>query len=105
MKQKVLILIAVLAMLILLGALAYADRTGKQVYDASCKMCHNSGLMGAPVIGDKSWAMHLKGHGGMEGLMKIAIKGKGSMPPMGTCKKCTEAELRAAIEYMINPGK
>lgn len=105
MRYKALGLIAVMAMIVVVGALAHAADTGQQVYEASCKMCHDSGLMGAPKVGDPSWASHMKAHGGIEGLVKIAIEGKGAMPPMGSCNKCTEAELKAAIEYMAGSGK
>jgi len=36
----------------------------------------------------------------MEDLVKVAIAGKGAMPPKGTCGTCSADELRAAIEHM-----
>jgi cytochrome c5 len=37
----------------------------------------------------------------MDDLVKVAISGKGAMPPKGTCATCSADELRAAIEHMV----
>ncbi len=75
-------------------------RSGKSVYTASCAGCHNIGVAGAPKFGNKTdWASRLKR--GMDDLVKVAILGKGAMPPKGTCGTCSTSELRAAIEYMV----
>jgi cytochrome c5 len=79
---------------------AKKSRSGESVYTASCAGCHSIGVAGAPKFGNNSdWAPRLKR--GMDDLVKVAISGKGAMPPKGTCATCSADELRAAIEHMI----
>ena len=82
-------------------AAAVADlNNGQKVYASSCAACHDTGLMGAPKIGDeKAWAGHQE-HG-MEHMVSNAISGIGKMPPKGGNMKLTDAEVRAAVEYMV----
>ncbi|SFV78002.1 Cytochrome c5 [hydrothermal vent metagenome] len=57
-------------------------------------------MAGAPKFGNKAdWASRLKR--GIDDLVKVAISGKGAMPPKGTCATCSADELRAAIEHMV----
>jgi cytochrome c5 len=74
-------------------------RSGKEVYTSTCSACHSIGVLGAPKFGNAAdWAPRLKQ--GIDGLLKVAISGKGAMPPKGTCSTCSSVELKAAIEYM-----
>jgi cytochrome c oxidase cbb3-type subunit 3 len=78
---------------------ATSGRSGKELY-AKCQGCHNVGVGGAPKYGDKAaWAPRIKR--GMDDLLKVAKAGKGMMPPKGTCMDCTDDELRAVIQYMM----
>ena len=80
-------------------AVAKSARSGEQVYTASCASCHAIGVLGAPKMGSASdWAPRLKQ--GLDSLVKVAISGKGAMPPKGTCMDCSDDELKAAIEHM-----
>jgi len=80
-------------------AVVKESRSGKSIYTTSCAGCHNTGVAGAPKTNNKAdWAPRLKR--GMDDLVKIAISGKGAMPPKGTCGTCSADELRAAIEHM-----
>ena len=81
-------------------AVAKKSRSGESVYTTSCAGCHSIGVAGAPKFGNKAdWASRLKR--GMDDLVKVAISGKGAMPPKGTCATCSADELRAAIEHMV----
>ena len=78
--------------------------TGEKVYKSTCSICHKSGLNGAPRIGKKDdWEARLAQ--GNEILYERAIKGyrgsKGSMPSRGSNPKLTDAEVKAAVDYMI----
>lgn len=74
--------------------------TGKGLYDASCFVCHASGVAGAPKFGDKeAWAPYIET--GLDTMLQIAISGKGAMPPRGTAMNASDDDLRAAILYMV----
>jgi len=78
-----------------------APRSGEQVYTATCSMCHSSGLAGAPIQGDAAqWAPRIAK--GTDTLYLHAIEGfNGAMPARGTCATCSDDELKAAVDYMI----
>jgi cytochrome c5 len=77
---------------------------GKKVYDSTCTACHAAGVANAPKLGDKAaWAPRIKQ--GMDALVQSAAKGKGAMPPKGGNASLSDADLRAAIEYMVSQAK
>ncbi|MBV9191776.1 MAG: cytochrome c5 family protein [Betaproteobacteria bacterium] len=77
---------------------------GKKVYDSTCTACHTAGVANAPKLGDKAaWAPRIKQ--GMDTLVQSATKGKGAMPPKGGNASLSDADLRAAIEYMVSQAK
>jgi len=83
---------------------AKATRTGKQVYESFCIACHGTGAAGAPKFGDKIW-VQLEKKEGLKELVKDAIKGERAMPPKGGCTDCSDDEIRAAVQYMIDASK
>ena len=77
---------------------------GEKVFNHVCKMCHGSGIMGAPKLGDKEgWAERAKQ--GEATLTDHALVGYRKMPPRGTCKKCTDEEIANAVAYLISRAK
>ena len=82
-------------------AAASAARSGEQVYNGPCKICHAVGVAGAPKLGDKA-AWEPRAAKGIDGLLTSATNGLNAMPPKGTCADCSADELKAAIEYMLS---
>lgn len=85
---------------------ATAD-AGKTVYNASCAACHGAGIAGAPKFGDKAaWAERIKQ--GNNVLYDHAIKGfqgkTGMMPAKGG-STASDADVKAAVDYMIAAAK
>jgi cytochrome c5 len=77
---------------------------GKKVYESTCITCHGAGVANAPKFGDKkAWTMHLM-HGTGH-LYEIALKGKGAMPPKGGNLTLSDAEVKAAVDYMLGAVK
>ena len=75
-------------------------RAGSAIYGDYCTGCHASGVMNAPKTGSAAWAsLSAKG---MPAMLAIAKKGKNAMPRMGGCNDCSDAELTAAIQHMID---
>src|SRR5258706_331906 len=87
------------------GASAAAGKAdGKKVYEATCITCHGAGVANAPKFGDKkAWAEHVV-HG-TEHLYENALKGKGAMPPKGGNLTLSDAEVKAAVDYMVKAVK
>jgi len=107
MIRKALSLVMALGIVISMAAAAgaaKAARTGKQVYETVCIACHGTGAAGAPKFGDKVW-VQLEKKEGLKELVKDAIKGERAMPPKGGCAECSEEEIRAAVQYMIDAAK
>ena len=78
------------------------ERAGEQVVRAQCSKCHQTGVGGAPKIGDRAaWVPRLKQ--GIDPLVRSAINGHGGMPPRGGLASLTDSEIRSAIVYMFNP--
>lgn len=76
-------------------------RSGEDIVKGTCNACHQAGVAGAPKIGDKAqWAPRLKD--GLKGMLAVAVKGKGAMPPKGGDASLTDAELTRAIVFMAN---
>ena len=77
---------------------------GKSVYESSCASCHVAGVAGAPKPGDKAaWAPRLKT--GKDALYASVIKGKGAMPPKGGNASLSEADIKAAVDYLAALAK
>ena len=75
--------------------------SGKGIYEQHCIVCHRDGLAGAPKLQNESdWKSRLVGKT-LNDLVVSATKGLNAMPAKGTCVECTDADLNAAIEYMI----
>jgi cytochrome c5 len=73
---------------------------GKSVYDATCQVCHAAGVAGAPKAGDKAaWGPRLKA--GVNALYATSLKGKGAMPPKGGNPSLADADVTAAVDYMV----
>jgi cytochrome c5 len=78
---------------------------GRRVWAGTCIGCHADGLAGAPPVGDPSaWAPRLAK--GRSTLLSHALEGHfgpdGSMmPPRGGNEKLSDAEVGAALDYML----
>ena len=83
------------------AAAAPGARSGEDIVKSVCAACHQTGVANAPKIGDKAaWAPRIKQ--GLNGLLAVATKGKGAMPPKGGAADLTDAELARAIVFMAN---
>lgn len=86
------------------AATASARPDGKKAYDTVCMVCHGTGVAGAPKFGDKAaWAPRIKT--GLDTLHASAIKGKGAMPPKGGNASLSDADVAAAVDYMVSAAK
>ena len=89
-------------------AVAAPERDGQQVYQASCVACHDAGIAGAPKTGDKGqWAKRIAK--GLDALYASAVNGvqgsAGVMPAKGGNPALSDAEVRAAVDYMVGRSR
>jgi cytochrome c5 len=81
-----------------------AAADGKAVYDKVCFACHQVSVANSPKLGDKdAWAPRLKQ--GPDALVQSVVKGKGAMPPKAGNPALTDAEIRAAVDFMVSQSK
>jgi cytochrome c5 len=84
------------------------SRDGQQVYQAGCVACHDAGIAGAPKVGDKGqWAKRIAK--GLDTLYTSAVNGiqgsAGAMPAKGGNPALSNAEVKAAVDYMVARSK
>jgi cytochrome c5 len=77
---------------------------GEKVFKGTCALCHQTGAGGAPVVANKGdWAPRIAQ--GKETLYTHAISGytgqKGAMPPKGANASLADADVKAAVDYMV----
>ena len=78
--------------------------SGKDVYTTACFVCHTTGAANAPKTGDKlTWAPRIKA--GMEGLYGSALNGKNAMPAKGGNASLDDADVKAAVDYMVGQSQ
>jgi cytochrome c len=73
---------------------------GKATYTQACASCHDNGLAGAPVTGNKQqWLSRIAG--GTELLYRHAIEGFNAMPAKGGQTAIKDENIRNAVDYMV----
>lgn len=81
-----------------------AAGAGKTTFEHVCTVCHSTGLAGAPKFGDKvAWAPRIAT--GKDTLYHAALTGKGAMPPKGGNPALSDADVKAAVDYMVSAAK
>lgn len=77
---------------------------GKGTYEKVCSVCHAAGVAGAPKFGDKAaWAPRIAT--GLDALHHSALNGKNAMPPKGGMTNLPDADVVAAVDYMVKAAK
>ena len=80
-----------------------AALSGEALYNKACVACHAAGVAGAPKFGDKAaWGPRIGK--GLDELVASATKGLNAMPAKGGYSG-SDAEFKAAVEYLTNAAK
>ena len=76
-----------------------AADAGAALYEKQCKVCHEKGLLAAPVFGNKeAWAPRIAK--GIDTLHMHSAKGFNKMPAQASAE-VSEAQVHAAVDYMV----
>lgn len=83
-------------------------KDGPALYEAVCKTCHATGLVGAPKFGDHAaWAPRLAQ--GKAALYEHALKGytgkAGVMPPKGGRTDLADDLIKAGVDFMASKAQ
>ncbi|TLM74333.1 c-type cytochrome [Microbulbifer harenosus] len=79
-------------------------RSGSDVYSGHCAACHATGAAGAPKFGDAgAWGPRIAK--GMDTLYTHALNGFNAMPAKGLCMTCSDDEVKAAVDHMVENSK
>ena len=77
---------------------------GADIFKKTCAMCHQTGVAGAPKLGDKAdWGPRIAQ--GNDTLYKHAIEGfngsKGAMPPKGGSPSLSDDDMKTVVDFMV----
>ncbi|MBL8458412.1 cytochrome c5 family protein [Zoogloea sp.] len=77
---------------------------GADIFKKTCAMCHQTGVAGAPKLGDKAdWGPRIAQ--GNDTLYKHAIEGfngaKGAMPAKGGNPALSDDDMKAVVDFMV----
>ena len=76
-----------------------AQKAPEQIYQATCKICHDAGVANAPRKGNaEDWKPRLSKD--MDTLATNVKNGMGAMPPKGMCMDCSDEDYITVIKYM-----
>jgi cytochrome c5 len=97
-------LFGLMTVILFVAPVAMAGNTGEAVYKKACMACHATGVAGSPKFGDKAaWAPRIKT--GKAALYHSALNGKNAMPAKGGQTALSDADVKAAVDYMVSKAK
>lgn len=75
-------------------------RSGADIYTTKCFTCHDTGAAGAPKSGDAgAWGPRIGK--GIDVLYTSALNGFNGMPAKGLCMDCSDDEIKAAVDHIV----
>lgn len=81
-----------------------ATWAGPKIYDEVCDRCHKMGVDGAPELGHSAaWRPRIAK--GRQMLLRHVYEGFNKMPARGDCEFCSDAQLVAALDYMLEQSR
>lgn len=81
-----------------------AAKSVDEIYNSTCMACHATGVAGAPKMGDvAAWSARIDQ--GLDVLYTHAIDGLNGMPAKGLCMTCSDDDVKAVVDYMIEKSQ
>ncbi len=82
---------------------AGASKSAEDLYTA-CAVCHNTGILNSPKLGDKAgWGTRVAK--GVDALYASAINGINGMPPKGGRADYSDDDIKKVVDYMLESVK
>lgn len=78
-----------------------AEKSGEEVFNQTCIVCHGTGLLGAPKISDGKRWRKLAAEG-LDDLVPSALHGIRNMPAKGNNPHLSDREVAKAVVWMSN---
>jgi len=87
------------------GMASVGGSDAQENYKKTCSTCHNIGVAGAPKFGDVAqWQPRIAK--GLDVLYASSINGlPPGMPAKGMCFSCSDDDLKAIVDYMVDASK
>ncbi|TFH87817.1 cytochrome c5 family protein [Billgrantia azerbaijanica] len=81
---------------------SHAGIDGEAIYNQACMACHMTGAAGAPIRGNaEQWGPRVEK--GIDTLYDHAINGFNAMPAKGGNMSLSDDEVKAAVDYIVEP--
>ena len=89
----------------LAAPVAAGPQDPETVYNTYCVACHATGVAESPILGDvAAWSERIAK--GMDTLYSSGINGLGAlMPAKGTCMSCSDEDIKATVDYMVEKSQ
>ncbi|ARN74105.1 c-type cytochrome [Oceanicoccus sagamiensis] len=79
-------------------------KSPEDIYNTNCMACHATGAAGAPKMGDAgAWTGRMDK--GLETVYANAINGINGMPAKGLCMSCSDDDVKAVVDYILDNSK
>ncbi|MGK0500146.1 MAG: cytochrome c5 [Oceanicoccus sp.] len=86
------------------AAIGGAAKSPEDIYNTNCMACHSTGAAGAPKMGDVAdWSGRLDK--GIEQVYAHAINGFNGMPAKGLCMSCSDDDIKAVVDFIVDGSK
>jgi cytochrome c5 len=85
-------------------ATASAAQSPEDIFNGTCTACHTAGVAGAPKVGDiAAWSPRLAN--GIDAVYANAINGLNTMPAKGLCVTCSDDDIKATVDFMVEQSQ
>lgn len=75
-------------------------KSPEDIYNSNCMACHTTGAAGAPKLGDAAdWSSRTAN--GIDQVYANAINGFNGMPAKGLCMSCSDDDVKAVVDYIV----
>ena len=82
-------------------AAAAGPQDPETVYNTYCMACHMTGAAGAPILGQADqWSPRIT-----DAIYDNAINGINGMPAKGLCTDCSDDDIIATVDYILENSK